>query len=67
MPQKNQHKSCRLSFLSSFCHPINVLIFLAPEEVIRGPTTSYFEMGVSDVDILKYLKFHYDTEAHGLR
>ena len=67
MPQKNQHKPRRQRFLSSFCNGTDVLSLPAPDEVIRGPASSYFQMGVSDVEIVKYLKFHYDTEVYGLR
>ena len=35
--------------------------------MIRGPVTCYFEMGVSDVEAVKLLKFHYDTAVYGLR
>jgi hypothetical protein len=63
--QRNQHKPRRESFVVSFYSLIFFVV--APDEVIRGPLTLYFQMGVADVEAAKLLKFHYDTATYGLR
>jgi hypothetical protein len=42
-------------------------IFIAPDELIKGPLTDYYAMGVSDMEITKLLKSHFDTTKYGLR
>ena len=43
------------------------MIFIAPDETIKGPLTDYYAMGISDVEITQMLKNHYDTSKYGLR
>jgi hypothetical protein len=44
-----------------------ICIFTAPDELIKGPLTDYYSMGINDVQITKLLKSHYDTTKYGLR
>lgn len=45
---------------------VNLFFVIAPDDDIRGPMEEYFNMGVSDVQMVDLLKAHYDTNAHGL-
>jgi hypothetical protein len=44
-----------------------IYILIAPDEFIKEPLTDYYAMGISDVQITKLLKNHYDTTKYGLR
>ena len=66
MTQKNQHKP-RRSFLFLWPEMNISSIFIAPDELIRGPLTDYYAMGINDVEITKLLKSQYDTSKYGLR
>jgi hypothetical protein len=43
------------------------LLSTAPDESIREAAKLYFELGLSDVQIVDQLSDHYDTEQYGLR
>jgi hypothetical protein len=65
MTQKNQHKP-RREFLFLWVK-IHLIYFIAPDEIIKGPLTDYYAMGINDVEITELLKSHYDTTIYGLR
>jgi hypothetical protein len=65
MKQKNQHKPRRESLF--LCLEIQLIYFIAPDEIIKGPLTDYYAMGINDIEITKLLKSHYDSSKYGLR
>jgi hypothetical protein len=42
-------------------------IHIAPEEDIQEHLRGYYELGLTDVQVTKALKQHYDTNRYGLR
>jgi hypothetical protein len=51
----------------SSCKIKRLIWFAAPDEIIQEPLTLYFNLGLSDVEITKQLRDHFDTEDYGLR
>jgi hypothetical protein len=62
----NQHKPLRMFSITSpvlFCAD-NAQ---APEDVIQGPLTFFFNLGLNDPQIAQQCRDHYDTDMYGLR
>ena len=55
-----------MSFFSIWLE-IQLIYFIAPDEIIKELLADYYAMGINDIEIMKLLKSHYDTTKYGLR
>ena len=59
MTQKNQHKPRRKFFFLWL--EICLIYFIAPDKIIKDLLIDYYAIGISNIEITKLLKSHYDT------